>query len=467
MLLLFFVTFTCALNFQTVKFHNIHDANDVIEKYSTQPLDHFDLTNKNTINIRYFLNTTYYNSSLSKSPLFVELGGEGEQRASSLQGRFVINTYASKFHGLMLSLEHRFYGKSIPKGGLTQDNLGYLNTPQALEDYIHIINDIKTEFNVTGPVIVFGGSYPGNLATWIRQKYPNIVYAAVASSAPVKATNQFVEFLHVIATSFSEECSTAWSAAMDAIEEQYKTEDGKHVLEKDFATCTPLGNDWDFTIFMQQLQATMVYYPQYNGSYSLSVEQVCEMLTKTEKTPYENMKEFYEYARKEFSMECSPSNYEKTITAMKNTKTLEEGNAYADTRSWSWQICTEYSYFQPVTADLPFSKRLTNEFYYKLCQDMFGMNEQRVDRRWKHTNLMFGEFEPKTTNVAFTSGSTDPWNPLCKHTLKKSDLDCYASHIQGTAHCADLYAEKESDPEQLIKQRKETFEFIEELINRF
>lgn len=40
-------------------------------------------------------------------------------------------------------------------------------------------------------VVVFGCSYPGNLAMWMREKYPNLVHAAVSSSAPLKAQVDF------------------------------------------------------------------------------------------------------------------------------------------------------------------------------------------------------------------------------------------------------------------------------------
>lgn len=40
-------------------------------------------------------------------------------------------------------------------------------------------------------MVVFGGSYSGNLAAWMRQLYPDLVKVAVASSAPVEARFEF------------------------------------------------------------------------------------------------------------------------------------------------------------------------------------------------------------------------------------------------------------------------------------
>jgi len=33
--------------------------------------------------------------------------------------------------------------------------------------------------------------FAGSLATWLRMKYPHLVYAAIASSAPLVATADF------------------------------------------------------------------------------------------------------------------------------------------------------------------------------------------------------------------------------------------------------------------------------------
>lgn len=59
---------------------------------------------------------------------------------------------------------------------MSSDNMQYLNVDQALADVAYFIDNRKSEYNITdSKVIVFGGSYAGNMAAWIRIKYPHII----------------------------------------------------------------------------------------------------------------------------------------------------------------------------------------------------------------------------------------------------------------------------------------------------
>ncbi|MBA0677316.1 hypothetical protein Goari_018731, partial [Gossypium aridum] len=99
---------------------------------------------------------------------------------------------APHFQALLVFIEHRFYGKSIPFGGdkdvaySNASTLGYLTSTQALADYATLIIDLKKNLTaVDAPVVVFGGSYGGMLASWFRLKYPHVAIGALASSAPI------------------------------------------------------------------------------------------------------------------------------------------------------------------------------------------------------------------------------------------------------------------------------------------
>jgi hypothetical protein len=59
------------------------------------------------------------------------LGGEGPASPIDVGGHFILNEYAQRFNALVLSIEHRFYGKSVPTRDLSNANLRFLNSEQA------------------------------------------------------------------------------------------------------------------------------------------------------------------------------------------------------------------------------------------------------------------------------------------------------------------------------------------------
>lgn len=67
--------------------------------------------------------------------------------------------------------------------------------------FVHKILKPKLNRMENSKVIVFGGSYAGNLAAWFRLKYPHVAIGAIASSAPVMAKVNFLEYLEVVGSS--------------------------------------------------------------------------------------------------------------------------------------------------------------------------------------------------------------------------------------------------------------------------
>ena len=92
---------------------------------------------------------------------------------------------APEFGALLVFAEHRYYGESRPfKDESYYSNpkdMGYLNSQQAIADYVDLISYLKSKPNMkNSPVIVFGGSYAGMLSAWMRIKYPHIVQGFVS-----------------------------------------------------------------------------------------------------------------------------------------------------------------------------------------------------------------------------------------------------------------------------------------------
>jgi hypothetical protein len=100
----------------------------------------------------------------------------------------------------VLSLEHRYYGKSLPFGdqSFTLPNLKHLTAENALNDLAYFITQIteKNAYNINKNQkwITIGGSYPGALSAWFRSKFPHLTVGAIASSAVILAVENFRDF---------------------------------------------------------------------------------------------------------------------------------------------------------------------------------------------------------------------------------------------------------------------------------
>lgn len=70
---------------------------------------------------------------------------------------------------------------------------------QALADLAHFITHIKRQDRYANSnVILVGGSYAATMVAWFRQLYPHLAVGAWASSAPVLAQADFIEYKEVV-----------------------------------------------------------------------------------------------------------------------------------------------------------------------------------------------------------------------------------------------------------------------------
>ena len=131
--------------------------------YYDQWVDHGN-TSAGTFQQRYYVDTAYWNGS-SESPVFYYIGGEGTLRGTPTG---YAATLAQEFGALVVALEHRWYGASIP-GDITstRDLQVSLTVEQALEDLAAFQIWMTAQLGgTTGPWLAIGGSYPGALSAW-------------------------------------------------------------------------------------------------------------------------------------------------------------------------------------------------------------------------------------------------------------------------------------------------------------
>ncbi|KAI7982114.1 Lysosomal Pro-X carboxypeptidase [Camellia lanceoleosa] len=154
--------------------------------FYNQTLDHFNYNPQSyaIFKQRYVINSKYWGGANKSAPIFVYLGAEAPIDGD-IQFIGFLPENAPNFKALIVYIEHRFYGQSVPFGPV-KENQGYFSSAQAIADYAEVILYLKEKLSAhNSPVIVIGGSYGGMLASWFRLKYPHIALGALASSAPI------------------------------------------------------------------------------------------------------------------------------------------------------------------------------------------------------------------------------------------------------------------------------------------
>ncbi|KAJ2826337.1 hypothetical protein IWW50_002406, partial [Coemansia erecta] len=153
-----------------------------------QPVDHFG-SNNAMWQQQYLVNATFYQPG---GPIYVSTPGE-----QVITTRFVDGMHATELaqqtNGLVVSIEHRFFGQSNPTPDISGSSLQYMTIENSLEDFASFLRAARSQPSDVFPtpvsenskVVFVGGSYSGNVAAWMRAKYPALVQGAWASSAIV------------------------------------------------------------------------------------------------------------------------------------------------------------------------------------------------------------------------------------------------------------------------------------------
>ncbi|KAJ6963923.1 hypothetical protein NC652_002272 [Populus alba x Populus x berolinensis] len=251
-----------------------------------QTLDHFNYRPESydTFLQRYLINSKYWGGANVSAPILVYLGAE-ESIEGDLAAVGFLDDNAVQFSSLLVFIEHRYYGKSIPFGSREEalkdaSKRGYFNSAQAIADYAAIIIHIKETLRAQySPVIVIGGSYGGMLASWFRLKYPHIALGALASSAPILYFDDITPqdgYYSIVTKDFreaSETCYQTIKTSWSGIDELASKPDGLSMLSKKFKTCTPLTDASELKDHLHTMYASAA---QYNGPPTYPVNEVCK-----------------------------------------------------------------------------------------------------------------------------------------------------------------------------------------------
>ncbi|GJQ66354.1 hypothetical protein Trydic_g10538 [Trypoxylus dichotomus] len=448
------------------------------EKWFIQNLDHFNPGNDQKWRQRYFVNEDYYKGAPS-GPVFLMIGGEGEASDKWMtQGAWI--DYAKVYKALCFQLEHRYYGKSRPTVDLSTKNLQYLTSQQALADLAFFIEMMNEQYKLSDDVkwIVFGGSYPGSLAAWMRMKYPHLVHGAMSASGPLLAEVDFKDYFKIVdealATS-SNTCGTAVKQGTTQIEILLRHMIGQRNINEKFKLCDPIdqniNNTNDVSNLFETLAGNFAGVVQYNkdnrigkGKSNITIDSLCEIMDNDNLgPPIDRLAAVNTLLLSADNQTCLDYKYDKMVKQYRNvswdSETSEGG------RQWTYQTCTEFGFFQTSSySPQNFGNKFPVDFFVQQCIDIFGpkYNKDFLNASVRRTNTLYGALNIDVTNVVFVHGSIDPWHAL--GITKTQTLGAPAIYIDGTAHCANMYPKANDDPPQLTAARIQIAELIDSWI---
>lgn len=161
-----------------------------------QIVDHSNYQVTNYYKQRYWVVNDYFVPRVG--PVYIFLCGEWICTGIDEYRQWIL-TLAQKTLGLVIVLEHRFYGESLPFGkeSFKIENMKLLTSEQSLSDIAYFIKQMNTNkmYGISkNPWVTVGGSYPGALSAWFRYKYPHLTIGSIASSAVVQVIENYQDF---------------------------------------------------------------------------------------------------------------------------------------------------------------------------------------------------------------------------------------------------------------------------------
>ena len=469
------------------------------EHWFDTDIDHFNFRRppygNNTFRLRYFVSEEFLDEPSSKSspsphPCFFYAGNEADITVFIRNSGFIFET-AKEMHALVVFAEHRYYGQSFPFGGaaaaLTPQNISYLTVEQAMADFNLLNVHIREKWNLSpsSAFVVFGGSYGGNLALWLRLKNPNLWAGAIASSAtPLKhllrESNAFNRIVAEVYGNVSSTCPDLVRSGWKQLYHNATTVLGRKQIAEEINLCQPFqsaqGAELVHDVISNALETMTQYgYPFESSFYNpvppFPFRVACRRMLKygtglgalraAAEIYYNHTGQsggcfdyFEEYAGSggAYSYWARIGQTYRLHGMVGMTEQVENGDPTA--LAWGYQTCTEV--YQPMPTDgvtdmeVPYEPNATEYFHH--CLQQWG-----VFPRPNWEEITFGGADIGTgSNIFLTSGQLDPWRAAGIQSLPLGAPDSIIVRIiDHGAHHLDLQHSNPRDPPSVINVRAE------------
>jgi thymus-specific serine protease len=354
-------------------------AAQIITRSVDLRIDHFNPIDRRSFDARYFHNPQHF---LPGGPIFIYVSG-GFEVYDEFLSRGAVFEIAEDTRGHLFSLEHRFYGQSLPTEDTSVENLRFLTIHQAIADLAQFINFIRNNYYgaSTSRVILWGRGYGGALAVWARQKYPNVVDGVWASSAPINAVLEFNQFMpnafHTIEQIGGPECGEVMNGAFRIIEDAVRRRNTTFV-EQRLRLCSPIDLDIeeDIARLYYGIAADIGYSFVSNSRYP-DIDEKCRIMSGAdtpENLPENDLDAFARWFVDDYNRNLECLEYNNTAVLARYQQTAwNTVSTIAGRRQNFWLQCTQLGQFAVANEGErhPFGWRFDIEFFRRWCADAF------------------------------------------------------------------------------------------------
>jgi pimeloyl-ACP methyl ester carboxylesterase len=390
------------------------------EKFFSQEINHLN-PRSNTFQQRYFVDRTYAQGELA--PIVLELCGEAECSLSASENQLKAQI-AIQAKAELISLEHRYYGKSHPFSNLESNSLQFLTVEQAILDVRSFQRKIDPQNKRKW--FVLGSSYAGTLAAIYRQRYPELTVGALSSSAPLRAVFAFTTYDKYTSDTLGPQCSQKVRDLVTEIENKIIQKESLQEY-KDLFEVPHIQNDLNFLFLISEFTTAFVQFG-FASDFCQGVENIGAL----EAIAY-YVNAFYADGQQ---LDLSDWGFE----TLSNTR-IESTSAI--TRQWWYQVCREMGFFQvanPIRQESVRSTLLNEQFFKTICEENYGLENTQISEfnQKYYEPLRTGQY----SRIIFTNGTEDPWTML---TLMAEDNPLMGQESllllnEGGSHSSELYS---------------------------
>ncbi|BFI08382.1 hypothetical protein MPTK1_2g21240 [Marchantia polymorpha subsp. ruderalis] len=426
-------------------------------KVMRQRVDHYNAQDHRTFGQRWYEHTDYFKAP--DGPVFLRICGEAA--CSGISNDYLM-VLAQEFGAAVVTLEHRYYGESLPFDDLSTENLRFLSSKQALFDlaafrnyYQELLNQRHNRTGDDNPWIVSGISYSGALSAWFQIKFSHLSRGAISSSGVVLAVLNYTDFDRQVAESAGPVCASALRQVTAEVEEAVKK---NATAIKELFSAGQLKNDGDFFYFLADAAAIAFQYG--------NPDRLCKPLEEVYTNNGDVVAAYAEIV-KSFYIDyfgTSVDTYDQE--SLKNTTP----GPHSGDRMWWYQVCSEVAYFQAAYEGSIRSSEVSVKYHLDLCANVFGAG---MYPEVEITNLFYGGTAIYGSKIVFMNGSQDPWRWASKQTSSPGEPS-FLIKCQNCGHGTDMRgcpqsplqakgdASKCDNPLEVLKARELISTFIGE-----